>query len=165
MRSLQITRAKPNPRGKDRTRAGTTVAQLAAEWIDIKNTSHTGVLLTGVDLYHKAYSPDGSSQWEKVVSLSGVLPGGNTLRVHAGQVRPISVISNEDILGAEYHNFTGRDEYVWNNREGDHPGLWIPATKEWVDLTSYDPNPPEGAVLVRSGAKLVPASVAAYSRM
>jgi hypothetical protein len=56
---------------------------------------------------------------------------------------------------------TGRDAYVWNNAEGDGPGLWRPSMKSWVDRTSYDPNPPEGAVLVRTGEKLSPAVRAA----
>jgi hypothetical protein len=44
---------------------------------------------------------------------------------------------------------------VWNNRQGDSPLLFVEATKTTIDKTSYDPNPCEGAVLVRAGDKLV----------
>jgi hypothetical protein len=36
-------------------------------------------------------------------------------------------------------------------------------TKVTLDSASYDPNPPEGEVLTRSGDKLVPAKVPSYS--
>ena len=58
------------------------------------------------------------------------------------------------MVGATYHLFTGRDEYVWNNREGDAPLLNFEPRNETIDTASYDPNPPEGVVLVRQGDKL-----------
>jgi hypothetical protein len=36
-------------------------------------------------------------------------------------------------------------------------------TKVTIDSASYDPNPPQGEVLVRSRAKLVPARTPSYS--
>ncbi|MCZ2077705.1 MAG: hypothetical protein LC130_22200 [Bryobacterales bacterium] len=39
---------------------------------------------------------------------------------------------------------------------------WRPA-EVTLDSASYDPNPPEGEVLVRSGNKLVPTRTVSYS--
>jgi len=163
MKSLGVFRAKPNPAGKDRSRYGkATPAQLGAEWVDIKNVGQYATDLAGVDLYHQAFKRAGADpEWEKVVSLTGSLPAATVLRIHSGQVRDLSVLNAEDVRGAEYHGFTGRDAYVWNNAEGDTPALWMPSDKAWVDNASYDPYPPEGAVLVRSGSKLVPSWSAA----
>lgn len=159
MTDLLIARIKPNPVGKDRTRhGGATAAQLGAEWIDIKNRSAGRVGLAGIELYHLVFRPGQKPEFEKVVDLTGDLDRGQTLRIHSGQVRPLHVLHQEDLAGAELHGFTGRDAYVWNNAEGDGPGLWRPSTKGWVDRTSYDPNPPEGMVLVRTGDKLLVAA-------
>jgi hypothetical protein len=61
----------------------------------------------------------------------------------------------KNLAGADYHVFTGEDEYVWNNRQGDTPLLFNDTTEKTIDKASYDPNPPEGVVLVRAGDKLV----------
>src|SRR4051812_41561612 len=124
MSNLQITKIKPNPSGKDRSRTGSTAAsQLAGEWVDIKNVSTSPVKMDGVDLYYLAYAPGAAQgQWDKVTGFTGVLPVGYTMRVHSGS-GPENVIRQEDRAGAEYHVFTHRD-YVWNNRQGDSPTLY-----------------------------------------
>lgn len=164
MKTLRITRIKPNPAGKDRSRYGTADAsQLAAEWVDFKNSGADSVELNGVDLYHLAYAPGADrGRWDKIMSFRGSLPPGNTVRVHAGS-GPESVIRPADRTGAEYHLFNGRN-YVWNNDHGDSPRLFDTAREQNIDQASYDPYPPEGQILVRSGNKLVPAAVPAYSR-
>jgi hypothetical protein len=160
MKTLHITRLKPNPVGKDRNRGGAAPAQLGGEWVDIKNVGQMVVDLTGVDLYHLAYVPGHTQgQWAKVVSLVGDLYPGWTLRVHAGRRRDLSVLHSVDRAGAELHAFTGDDNYVWNNREGDTALLWMPSNRAEIDRASYDPAPFEGAELVRSGTKLVPAGI------
>lgn len=155
---------KPNPVGKDRSRYGSaTPAQLGAEWVDVNNTGRSPVDLTGIDLYHLAYGQPGTKpEWQKVTSLPAnwSLPAGNVLRVHSGQKRDLSVLRPEDLNGADFHSFTGRDSYAWNNAEGDTAGLWKAVSKTWLDSASYDPYPPEGVILVRSGNKLVPAGAA-----
>jgi hypothetical protein len=60
--------------------------------------------------------------------------------------------------------FFSEKDYVWNNKEGDTPALYNPVTKVTLDSGSYDPNPPEGEVLMGSGDKLVPARMPSYSR-
>jgi len=164
MKTLQITRIKPNPAGKDKTPSGAASAsQLAAEWVDFKNNGVYSVNLAGVDLYHVAYAAGSNEgRWEKVIDFTGTLPAGQTVRVHSGS-GPDNAIRAEDRAGADHHVFTRRN-YVWNNRQSDKPTLFEPAQKQNVDQASYDPYPPEGEVLVRSGYKLVPASVPAYVR-
>jgi len=164
MTTLQITKIKPNPTGKDRSRAGATPAsQLAGEWVDFKNTSSSPVKLDGVDLYHLAYSSgEAQGHWDQVTRLTGMLAAGQTVRVHSGS-GPASVIRPEDLAGAEHHVFTNRD-YVWNNRQGDSPTLFNSGLRQNIDQASYDPHPPEGQVLIRSGSKLVPVGVPTYTR-
>lgn len=160
--SLHINRIKPNPTGKDRNPSGqASAAQLAAEWVDFQNTGKTPVNLTTVELRHVAYRAGQSPAWEKVMSFSGSLQPGKTVRVHSGS-GPESILREEDRYGADHHLFTGKN-YVWNNREGDRPTLHNKVTQVTVDTASYDPNPPEGEVLIRVGNKLVPARVPSYS--
>lgn len=158
--NLMVARIKPNPIGKDRNPyGGTTAGQLGGEWVDIKNTSRSTISLEKVELYHMAFSGRDSKP-AKVTGFSGSLAPGKIVRVHSGKVRPLSVLRQEDIRGADHHIFTGKDNYVWNNAEGDTPGLWNVTSRVWIDRATYDRNPPEGAVLVRSGDRLVPAQSA-----
>lgn len=152
MSEILVSRIKPNPTGKDRNRyGGATVAQLGAEWVDITNNTSRPISLVGIALYHKVYRPGQKPEWGKVIDLVGTLPAGQTLRIHSGQTRSLDVLHAADVAGAELHHFTGRDAYTWNNAEGDSPSLWRASNDTWVDQASYEPNPPEGAILVRSG--------------
>lgn len=156
--NLTIIRIKPNPAGKDRPpHGGPSVAQLAAEWVDFRNDARADVSLDGVTLWHLTYAPGRDPQWEKVTGFSGTLPAGKIVRVHSGIKRDLSVIRQEDLDDADYHVFTGDDAYIWNNKQGDTPLLFKAAEKLTIDQASYDPNPPEGVVLVRQGEKLVAA--------
>lgn len=152
---LTIIRIKPNPTGKDRpVHGGPTAQQLAAEWVDFRNDHGQDASLNGVSLWHLTYAPGRAPEWAKIQTFSGTLPAGKIVRVHAGIKRELSVIRPEDLAGADYHVFTGDDAYVWNNKQGDTPLIFVEATKTTLDKTSYDPNPPEGLVLVRVGDKL-----------
>lgn len=156
MKNLKTIRLKPNPSGKDRTRrGGATAAQLGGEWVDIQNMGSTTVDLTGVTLYHIAYSGvTDNGTWQKVTTFSGSLGPGKVIRVHAGS-GPLSVLHAIDQQGADFHLFTKRDAYVWNNDRGDCSALWQAGEKSYVDKACYSPNPPEGIILVRSGDRLV----------
>ena len=158
MRTLKITQLKPNPVGKDRARTGrVTPTQLAAEWVDFRNGGTATVSLNGVSLYHIAYAPgERNGHWKEITKFSGSLEAGKVIRVHTGQTRNVSVVASEDLVGADYHLFSGQDLYVWNNRKGDTAALWDIAPSQFIDRASYDSNPPEGVVLVRSGDKLIP---------
>jgi hypothetical protein len=157
---LQLFRIKPNPRGKDHPKSGPLdPAQLAGEWIDIRNADASAVNLDGLELRHAAYGRGCSSPtWQRVMSFRGSLEPGKTLRVHAGQVRSISLLHPEDVAGAVHHLFTGDDRYVWNNMCGDTAGLVRGGTM--VDQASYAPNPPEGQVLYRTGDRFIATSAA-----
>lgn len=157
-------RIKPNPAGKDKARYGSpSAAQLGGEWVDVQNSGNSAVNTIGVGLWHLAYPASGGKpEYRLVYTLPNcTLKPGEVLRVHAGQHRDLSVLNSEDRSGADWHSFTGADAYVWNNREGDAPALYEQVAKATIDSASYDPYPPEGSVLFRQGAKLVPASVTA----
>ncbi len=149
---LTIIRIKPNPAGGDRPpHGGRSPAQLAAEWVDFRNDQHQDVSLNGLSLWHLTYTPGRAPEWAKIQTFSGTLPNAKIVRVHSGQKRDLTVIRPEDLAGADYHLFTGEDEYVWNNRQGDSPLLFVEATKTTIDNASYDPNSPEGVALVPAG--------------
>jgi hypothetical protein len=155
MKTIRTNQLKPNPAGKDRSKSGAmSEAQLAAEWVDIKNVGRIDVNLAGVTLFHKAFKPDGSFEWEAVRQLSGILPAGNVLRIHSGK-GPHSIVRDEDKAGSDYFMFTGESRYIWNNDFGDTSHLWEPATKSTIDQANYDPYPPGGMILVRISDKLV----------
>jgi hypothetical protein len=163
---LKTVRLKPNPAGKDRTRAGATAAQLAAEWVDLKNLGNDRIDLTGVVVKHVAYAPGAvQGHWEVVQSFSkGILSPGQVVRFHAGQDRGVGVIRAEDLSGADFHLFTGDDRYIWNNDKADCSSLWYSGLSDPFDAAWYAANPPEGAVLVRSGNNLVvQAAVGAFA--
>ena len=162
MSRLQTVRMKPNPAGKDRTRYGASAAQLAAEWVDIKNVSDVAVNINGVRLCHIAYSdsyPNG--RWELITSFTGTLQPGKVIRVHSGEAKNANQIRSEDLAGADFHLFTGRDAYVWNNDRGDSSSLWTADDNQPFDKASYPTPPAEGAILTRVGDTLVGAAAKA----
>lgn len=163
MKTIQTTRLKPNPAGKDRSRTSISEIQLAAEWVDIENVGGRNIDLTGASLYHKAFKRDGSFDWELVRNLSGVLEPGNVLRIHSGK-GPYSLVRDEDKIGSDYYMFTGESRYIRNNDFGDTSALWEPPTQTFIDQTGYDPNPPEGMILHRVSNKLVAPSVVVSRR-
>lgn len=165
MKTLQTSRLKPNPAGKDRNRSGkSSTAQLGAEWVDIRNTGSAAVAVDGVKIYHVAFINGKASHWEPIMSFTGTLGVGETIRIHGGQ-GPEAALNPEDRNGATHHLFTKRDQYVWNNAEGDTSRITEPSlTGELeTDKASYDPYPPDGVVLVRSSSKLVPSGAPAYA--
>ncbi len=149
MKSLKISKAKPNPLGKDWYEVDIPAAQLAAEWVEFKNEGNESFNLSNIGLYHKTRS----GEFKLVYLFNRVLGVGLTIRVHSGG-GPESVLRPIDKEGAEINVFTG-NTYVWNNDIGDEPGLWNRSNSVWVDSTYYDPYPPEGAILFRLGGKLV----------
>jgi hypothetical protein len=58
------------------------------------------------------------------------------------------------------HAYAEKNQFVLNNLCGDRITLfWVDADNKahFLDAADYDPNPPEGAILVRRGDRLVPA--------
>lgn len=151
---LTITKAKPNPSGKDRIgRTLTPAPQLAGEWVDIKNTGTSAVSFGSLALYHIAYTGL-TSQWEMVTDFTGELGAGQTVRVHSGDKIPLAQMHPVDVAGADYHVFTGKD-YVWNNNRLDKPSILNKVTKTWIDQAEYRANPGEGRILTRVANSLV----------
>lgn len=155
MASLLITKAKPNPAGKDRIgRTLTPSTQLAAEWIDFQNVGGNSIRLDGTALYHWAYTYGTQGEWRLVTNLYGVLKPGEIVRVHSGTEIPVWQMRLEDQTGANYHIFS-KQNYIWNNNQADFPSLWYVPTKQWIDQTSYDAFQVEGKILQRYGNKLI----------
>lgn len=155
MKSLRIIRAKPNPRGKDRAGRYIPPAQLAAEWVDFENDGTEPFPLDGITLYHLAYHQGcRDPRWDQVQSFSGILQPKKIVRVRSGERLTADQMYPEDVAGADHHVFTGRRNYVWNNDCSDTAALHN--GKAFEDQASYDPYPPEGAILYRQGDKLVP---------
>lgn len=150
--TLQITKAKPNPAGKDKTGGFISQQQLAGEWVDFKNIYSSPISLENVELYHLAYGAP-KDRWEIVSDFSGVLQPGKVVRVHSGGEIPLGNLRLEDFQGADHHIFSGKN-YTWNNDKKDYPRLWNKSTKQWIDQTYYETWPPEGKILVRRGEKL-----------
>jgi len=152
--SLLIIKAKPNPLGKDRTAYGFVPAiQLAAEWVDFQNVVQNSINLNGVQLYHWAYT-NGKNEWQLAIELSGPLKPGEIVRIHSGGQIPLEQMRYEDRVGVNYHLFTGKN-YIWNNKQKDHPSLWYKPTQQWIDQTEYEAYPIEGKILQRYGNKLI----------
>jgi hypothetical protein len=167
VKSFSVCRVRPNPAGKEHQRDGSPPAELVCgEWIDIRNHGMSAVTTKGVCLYHLAYpGPGGAPECRLVASLPDRwLKPGEVLRVHSGQRRDLSALRPEDRTGADWHSFAGENAFNYNNREGDTLILYEVATETAIDTASYDPNPPEDAILLRQGSKLIPAQVAAASR-
>lgn len=155
MKTMKSVRVKPNPTGKDRTRHGASPAQLGAEWVDLMNEGPAPVRLDGLSLYHVGYQgATDRGTWEKVVGFTGILGARQVMRVHSGN-GPVSSLHPADLLGADVHIFTGRNNYVWNNDRGDCAALGKDGEAKNFDQAWYDERPPEGFVLVRSGQKFV----------
>lgn len=153
--NLTVTKAKPNPSGKDRIgRTLTHPTQLAGEWVDIKNTGTLAVSLANLELYHIAYTGPTTWDWNCVMTFSGGLPAGRTLRIHSGDPIPETQMNPVDRIGADYHLFTGRD-YVWNNDRSDKPSIWNKAARVWIDQAEYRANPGEGRILNRVANSLI----------
>jgi hypothetical protein len=155
VKSLRIVKAKPNPAGKDRNGSFAPPAQLAGEWIDFVNDGNESFPLEAVSLWHVAYQPGcRDAKWDRVTTFSSSVPVGKVVRVHSGDPIPLEQMYPEDARGADYHVFTRRRNYVWNNDCGDTAALQYGQATE--DSANYDPYPPEGAVLHRVGDKLMP---------
>jgi hypothetical protein len=153
MRPLRIIRIKPNPRRKEMfiaTGANPTPAHFGGEWADIMNMSRLPVRLDGLELCHRMQGQVPSQGgWTRILRLAGVLDPEEVIRIHSGPGPDASLLHPEDRAGADHHLFTGRNEYIWGLTNGDGVGLRDSATGQWIDLATYDPNPPQDAALLR----------------
>jgi len=137
-----VTRALPNPYGKDRSPSyGAPNQQLNGEWIEFANATRQILSLDGLTMSHYTFNFRCEQSGEDVLtSFSGQLGVGKSIRVHTGT-------GNGYWEGDVFHFFLGRSNYAWNNQCGDTVILRRP--NSLIDWASYRTNPPEGAVLVR----------------
>ncbi|NTU46522.1 lamin tail domain-containing protein [Candidatus Roizmanbacteria bacterium] len=154
MSNLIISQAKPNPSGKDRYKQFTPPTELVGEWVDIFNQTYQSIDLSSYSLYHKAYKPDGTSEFAIVTRLSGILLGRSIARVHSGDFMTQNSMPEIDRIGANIHLFTGKN-YVWNNNKEDTPLIYNAVTKTTIDKATYDAFPPDGVILKRYGDRLI----------
>lgn len=167
---IEIHRAKPNPAGKDRSQYGVSEEQLLAEWVDLKNVGDASVALSTLNLAHLEFEsgcrPKSSPSIYWTGPSSGVLSPGQIIRVHTGKSSEFRRMRQEDQNGVHLHGYAEKGNFVLNNKCGDALSVWWKGSdQKWHkdDEAAYDPNPPDGAVLVRRAQKLVPATAAAYS--
>jgi hypothetical protein len=162
MSKLYIYRAKPNPAGKDASHHHAKPEQLLGEWVDLQNTNNYSVSLGGLSLDNQEYDHSCivtnkySTYWRG--SYLNVVGPGQIVRVHTGKSADQWSMKVEDRNGADLHVFAEREWFVLNNRCGDCVTLWSQDSEQKFhreDSASYDPNPPDGAVLMRSGDKLI----------
>jgi len=157
-----ICRAKPNPAGKDRVGGYPRNEQLLGEWVDLQNVGDAPVSLTTLHLSNVTFSqncvPGNNTIYWSGTGTQSLTPG-QILRVHTGKSMYSSSMQSQDWAGAHLHAYAEKGNFVLNNKCGDAIAVWWKGNDEkWnqEDRASYDPNPPEGAVLRRVGDKLIP---------
>ena len=161
---IRIIRAKPNPAGKDKNYMGIPKKdQLLGEWADLQNTGDASVRLSTIHLCHTEFSPNCTPKENPTTYWSGkdteTLNVGQIVRVHTGESLYSSIMEFSDQIGVHLHAFAEKGSFVLNNKCGDIISVWWKNQQnEWCreDIASYDPNPPEGRILKRVGAKLIP---------
>lgn len=161
---ILICRAKPNPAGKDRTPlGGPRQEQLLGEWVDLQNTGDASVNLSTLHLSNFEFlsgcvrKENPTIYWDG--SADEKLAPNQILRVHTGKSLYSASMLNEDRNGVNLHAYAEKGNFVLNNKCGDILGVWWKDRDgKWhnEDTASYDPNPPEGAILRRIGPKLMP---------
>jgi hypothetical protein len=164
--SVQISYAKPNPIGKDKTPSGTPKPeQLLGEWVDITNTGNTAIPFSALAVHHTRFDeachvrPEPTEKyWSS--GGSGALGPGQTLRVHTGRKRDEALLAAHpvDTGNVDWRAFADLDRFVLNNRCGDTIYVtWNDGRNgQQQDSAGYANNPPEGRVLKRVGARLLP---------
>jgi hypothetical protein len=140
---LLVTRALPDPAGKDRQGAyPSSNDQLNQEWVEIANAGAQPASVNGVALSHYTFNVHCQRTGEDLLmSLKGTVQPRHSVRFHTGS----GTAWDE---GTVRHLYVGRENYAWNNRCGDTAVLRN-ARGEVLDWASYDPAPPEGVVLNR----------------
>ncbi|HLP68343.1 MAG TPA: hypothetical protein VK181_12575 [Rhizobium sp.] len=164
---IQVTQAKPNPAGKDTNRHAPIAQQLLAEWVDLKNIGDASVTLSTLHLTNVEFGPGCQLKKQAVVYWNGpssiTLRPGEVVRVHTGREYESWQMRQEDRNGVDHHAYANRGGFVLNNDCGDVIGVYWQSNGQWhcEDAASYDANPPEGQILVRSGSKLLPVPIGA----
>jgi hypothetical protein len=159
---LQVSQAKPNPLGKDKTSGGVPKPeQLIGEWVDIKNIGTEPMKFSSMALHHTLFTQrcENTGKTEQYWTGSGedALKPGEVLRVYTGKKQYEHLMTSEDRGTVKWRVFAGKDNFVLNNRCGDTLYVtWRDASsKSQQDSASYDREQREGAILIRVGDKLL----------
>jgi hypothetical protein len=165
-KQLQITQAKPNPIGKDKTSSGLAKPeQLLGEWVDVRNVGTEAIRFSSMTVSHTLYNDRCQTTGRTEDYWSGsdkeLLPG-QVIRIHTGRISDEHLMAAADRQGVDWHDYANRDNFVLNNRCGDRITVtWLDGYGRRVsDAAYYRPNPPEGVVLRRHGDALEPVSAA-----
>lgn len=162
-RLLQVFRAKPNPAGKDKAGNIPKPEQLLGEWVDIKNVGTESVPFSTMTLTHTLFNDHCQLTGKLETYFRGsstdsqALAPGQVLRIYTGRKSDEDRMKDEDKVGRDWWNFANCDRFKLNNKCGDAIIVtWRDSLgRELQDAAEYDRNQPEGAVLVRSGSKLI----------
>src|SRR5947209_4024319 len=101
MPDLLVTRALPNPAGKDRSGGHAQNEQLNGEWVQFLNTSQGTFPLDGLILDHMTFNQlCQKTGTETLTTFRGSLGPGQSIRVHTGS-------GNGYWEGDIYHFFAG----------------------------------------------------------
>lgn len=157
--SLRIYQAKPNPAGK----GGSLRHQelLLGEWVDIENNGIELITFSRIQLHHTVFNErcQTRGETEKYWSAegTGLLKPGQILRVHTGRHQDKGLMSDTDQDDADWHAYAESDDFVLNNGCGEIIVLtWQDEEgREYKDVASYAPHPPEDVILIRSGSQLI----------
>lgn len=163
---LQVFRAKPNPAGKDKAGSYPKPEQLLGEWVDIKNVGTESVPFSTITLTHTLFNDNcqitgrTETYFRGSNSDSQSLAPGQVLRIHTGRKSDEARMKDDDKVDRDWWNFANSDHFKLNNKCGDTIVVTWKDTygRDLQDAAEYDKNQPEGAVLVRSGTKLVRAA-------
>ncbi len=159
-RILQITQAKPNPAGKDKASNTPKPEQLLAEYVDTKNVGTEAVPFSTISLSNTLIDANCRNTNQTEVYWTGgsdSLQPNKVIRIRTGNFKDKHLINPSDDIGNDWNSFANKDNFVLNNRCGDTITVaWINSLgSRQSDTASYDANQPEGAILRRSGDKLV----------
>lgn len=124
---IQITKAKPNPAGKDKTKWTPKPEQLLGEWADLKNVGDANVSLSAIHLAHREFAAGCVLKDAPVIYWNGpntVLKVGETVRVHTGRSGDSWAMAAVDKSGVEHHAYAEKGSFVLNNDCGDGLSVW-----------------------------------------
>jgi hypothetical protein len=164
--SVQISYARPNPIGKDKTPSGTAKAeQLLGEWVDITNIGTEGIRISTLGVHHTRFDdycrvrPESTEEYWSWRDSKEILQSGQTIRVYTGRHKDLHLLASMPVDNGSvaWHGFANRDNFVLNNRCGDTIYVtWNDSRGQQQDSAGYANNPPEGRILKRVGTRLLP---------
>ncbi len=144
---LIIEAAMVNPIGKSaRLTSKVPNDLLNNEWVQIRNPNIEDISLRGLELMHWDYydKSKGSTRNVKITRLSGILPGGCSLRIHSGTGTP-----SLDQKTQVYHTYVNQSASRFLYQISLPDCITLATFGGSVDHAKYSPPVPEGKRLKR----------------